>query len=222
MILVSLDVNVIRVRLSFVLADGLRVPDPASRYQPDDVHGASQLWDAASYAWQVPWSGRPWRDAVIYELHVGTFSAAGTFRGAIAHLDELAELGIDYRRCFHMENYVTVRNLPNIRQTRIFLDGHFSVQDESAGLVGRLAEAHARSGALATLTVQQRRSLLGLKPGEKGAVSTSIKEGGVQIEYRDQDPRVHRMFVAELAKVGIVPRMDQYAPAGSNSDRASS
>ncbi|MBL0173846.1 MAG: 16S rRNA (cytosine(967)-C(5))-methyltransferase RsmB [Ignavibacteria bacterium] len=55
-------------------------------------------------------------------------------------INSLAELGIDYRRCFHMENYITVRNLPNIRQTRIFLDGHFTVQDESAGLVGRLLD----------------------------------------------------------------------------------
>lgn len=57
-----------------------------------------------------------------------------------AFINELAELGIDYRRCFHMENYVTVRNLPNIRQTKMFIEGHFTVQDESAGLVGRLLD----------------------------------------------------------------------------------
>jgi len=55
-------------------------------------------------------------------------------------LDQLAEMGIDYRRCFHMNNFVTVRNLPNIRQTRLFQDGHFTIQDESQGLVCRLLD----------------------------------------------------------------------------------
>ena len=50
-------------------------------------------------------------------------------------LEELVELGIDYRKCFYMEDYVTVRNLPNIKQLKIFNDGHFNIQDESAGLV---------------------------------------------------------------------------------------
>lgn len=53
-------------------------------------------------------------------------------------INELAELGVDYRRCFYLDQYVTVRNLPNIRQTRMFIDGHFTIQDESAGLVGKL------------------------------------------------------------------------------------
>lgn len=53
-------------------------------------------------------------------------------------VDELVEVGIDYRRCFYMRDYVTVRNLPNIRQSRLFTDGYFTIQDESAGLVGML------------------------------------------------------------------------------------
>jgi len=53
-------------------------------------------------------------------------------------IQELVELGIDYRRCFYMEEFVTVRNLPNIHQIKVFTEGHFSIQDESAGLVGRL------------------------------------------------------------------------------------
>ncbi|MDH7514708.1 MAG: 16S rRNA (cytosine(967)-C(5))-methyltransferase RsmB [Bacteroidota bacterium] len=55
-----------------------------------------------------------------------------------AFLETLTEMCIDYRRCFFLEDYVTVRNLPNIRQTRAFLDGLFTIQDESQGLVGRL------------------------------------------------------------------------------------
>ncbi len=72
-----------------------RVPDPASRFNPDDVHGASEVIDPAAFAWQdQAWRGRPWEEAVIYELHVGTFSPEGTFSGAMHRLDYLAELGI--------------------------------------------------------------------------------------------------------------------------------
>lgn len=75
--------------------NGLQVPDPASRYQPEDVHGPSEVVDPTQYVWQMSqWQGRPWSDAVVYELHIGTFSAEGTFRGAIQHLDHLVNLGI--------------------------------------------------------------------------------------------------------------------------------
>jgi maltooligosyltrehalose trehalohydrolase len=79
----------------FVLADGMRVPDPASRAQIGDVHGMSRLVDPRSYEWQTPgWTGRPWEEAVIYELHIGTFSAEGTFDGVAQHLDRLADVGV--------------------------------------------------------------------------------------------------------------------------------
>ena len=79
----------------FVLPDGLHVPDPASRYQPDDVHGASQVIDPGSHRWaDGGWRGRPWHEAVIYELHVGSFTEQGTFLAAIDRLDHLIELGV--------------------------------------------------------------------------------------------------------------------------------
>ncbi len=79
----------------FVLPDGLRVPDPASRFQPKDVHGPSQVVRPESYLWQdFEWKGRPWAEAVLYELHIGTFTQEGTFLAAIEKLDHLAELGI--------------------------------------------------------------------------------------------------------------------------------
>jgi 1,4-alpha-glucan branching enzyme len=56
------------------------VPDPASRFQPHDVHGPSEVIDPRAFYWQdADWHGRPWEEAVIYELHVGAFSAAGKF-----------------------------------------------------------------------------------------------------------------------------------------------
>lgn len=81
-------------RYRFKLPDGLRVPDPASRRNPDDVHGASEVVDPRSYHWNdVAWHGRPWHEAVIYELHIGTFTPEGTFAAATKRLAEVAELG---------------------------------------------------------------------------------------------------------------------------------
>ena len=82
-------------RYRFVLPDGLRIPDPASRYQPEDVHGPSEVVDPAVYAWRdAGWSGRPWQEAVVYELHIGAFTPEGTFRAAIDKLDHLVALGV--------------------------------------------------------------------------------------------------------------------------------
>ena len=82
-------------RYQFVLPDGLRVADPASRFQPDDVHGPSEVIAPGSYTWQDgDWTGRPWSEAVLYELHIGAFTPEGTFRAAIGKLDHLAALGV--------------------------------------------------------------------------------------------------------------------------------
>ncbi len=82
-------------RYRFVLKDGLRVPDPASRYQPEDVHGPSEVVDPAAHQWtDAAWRGRPWSEAVVYELHIGTFTPEGSFRAAIGRLPHLAELGV--------------------------------------------------------------------------------------------------------------------------------
>ena len=74
--------------------DGTAVPDPASRYQPEDVHGYSEVIDPDAYEWgDDAWRGRPWEEIVFYEIHVGVFSDAGDFAGAHAHLDHVAALG---------------------------------------------------------------------------------------------------------------------------------
>jgi len=82
-------------RYRFLLADDTAVPDPASRFQPEDVHGPSEVIDPIAYRWSdARWAGRPWIEAVVYELHVGTFTPEGTFRAAIGRLEHLATLGI--------------------------------------------------------------------------------------------------------------------------------
>jgi malto-oligosyltrehalose trehalohydrolase len=71
------------------------VPDPASRHQPEDVHGPSEVVDPESWPWaDQAWPGRPWEEAVIYELHIGTFTPEGTFRAAAQKLKSLAEWGV--------------------------------------------------------------------------------------------------------------------------------
>ena len=85
-------------RYGFVLDDDPTVlPDPRSPRQPEGVHQRSQLWDSSSARWtDQRWSGRSIEGAVIYELHVGTFTAAGTFDAAIEKLDYLLNLGVDF------------------------------------------------------------------------------------------------------------------------------
>ena len=81
-------------RYRFALSDGRRVPDPASRFQPEDVNGPSEAIDPSVYRWRESWAGRQWEDIVLYELHVGAFSPEGTFAGAALKLDHLADLGV--------------------------------------------------------------------------------------------------------------------------------
>jgi len=74
--------------------DGEPYPDPASRFQPEGVHGASEVIDPTAYEWRdADWRGRPWHELVLYELHLGAFSERGDFFGAIGNLDHLVELG---------------------------------------------------------------------------------------------------------------------------------
>jgi maltooligosyltrehalose trehalohydrolase len=80
---------------AFVLDGAAPLPDPRSPWQPHGVHGASRLVDHGAFAWRdSAWRGRVLADSVIYELHVGTFSDAGTFDGAIEHIDHLVRLGV--------------------------------------------------------------------------------------------------------------------------------
>jgi maltooligosyltrehalose trehalohydrolase len=71
------------------------VPDPASRFQPRGVHGLSQVVDPRTWSWRDGnWRGRPWEEAVIYEVHVGCFTPPGTLAALTARLDYLVELGV--------------------------------------------------------------------------------------------------------------------------------
>jgi maltooligosyltrehalose trehalohydrolase len=95
----------------YVLEDGSEVPDPASRYQPADVHGPSEVIDPHAYVWNDGrWKGRPWEESVIYELHIGAFTQEGTFCSAIERLDYLAELGVTVLELLPVADFPGDRN----------------------------------------------------------------------------------------------------------------
>ncbi len=95
-------------RYRYRIRPDLAVPDPASRAQAGDVHDASVVVDPHFYAWRhADWRGRPWHEAVIYELHVGL---CGGFAGAAARLPALAELGVTVIELMPVADFPGARN----------------------------------------------------------------------------------------------------------------
>jgi malto-oligosyltrehalose trehalohydrolase len=95
-------------RYFYRLADGMKVPDPASRAQADDVHGPSLVVDPHGYQWRhVAWQGRPWHETVLYELHAGAF---GGFAGVQAALPILADLGVTAVELMPINDFPGKRN----------------------------------------------------------------------------------------------------------------
>lgn len=87
------------------------VPDPASRFQPYDVHGPSEVIDPRAFYWQdADWRGRPWEEAVIYELHVGAFTPAGKFSSVCERLDYLVDLGVTALELMPVADFPGKRN----------------------------------------------------------------------------------------------------------------
>jgi len=82
-------------RYRFSIDGELSVPDPASRRNPQGVHGPSEVVDPESFDWtDADWRARPWQESVVYELHVGTFTPEGTFAGVASRLEHLQRLGV--------------------------------------------------------------------------------------------------------------------------------
>jgi maltooligosyltrehalose trehalohydrolase len=85
------------VDYTFILDGGEALPDPRSQWQPHGVHGRSRLFDHTAFKWtDSNWIAPELKDAVVYELHIGTFTPEGTFDSAIARLPHLAELGVTH------------------------------------------------------------------------------------------------------------------------------
>jgi maltooligosyltrehalose trehalohydrolase len=82
-------------RYRFRLDGEVTLPDPASRYQPDGPHGASEVIDPQSFRWtDAEWPGKPLAGQVIYEMHIGTFTQEGSWAAAAGLLPALADLGV--------------------------------------------------------------------------------------------------------------------------------
>jgi malto-oligosyltrehalose trehalohydrolase len=89
----------------------LRVPDPASRFQPTDVHGPSEIIDPKAFDWSDEnWKGCSWEEAVSYELHVGAFTPEGTFAAVEKRLDYLADIGITAIELMPLSDFPGKRN----------------------------------------------------------------------------------------------------------------
>jgi len=88
-----------------------RVPDPASRFQPEGVHGASEVVDPCGFEWEdQAWRAKSWEQAILYELHVGAFSPDGTFAGTQRKLDYLAGLGVTAIELMPLSSFAGNRN----------------------------------------------------------------------------------------------------------------
>jgi maltooligosyltrehalose trehalohydrolase len=133
----------------FRLDGGRERPDPASRSQPQGVHGPSEVADP-QFAWQdASWVGPRLQDYVLYELHVGTFTREGTFDAILPHLSDLKDLGVTALELMPVAQFPGSRNWG--------YDGAypFAVQDSYGGPVGlkRLVDACHRAGLAVVLDV---------------------------------------------------------------------
>ncbi len=136
-------------RYSYKLSADIDRPDPASRFQPDGVHGPSQVLDA-EFAWHdASWHGIPLRHYVIYELHVGSFTAEGTFAAIIPRLAKLKDLGVTAIELMPVAQFPGARNWG--------YDGvhPFAVQDSYGGPdeLKRLVDACHETGLAVILDV---------------------------------------------------------------------
>ena len=126
----------------FRIDGGSLVPDPASRAQPEDVHGPSRVVDPNAFVWEdAAWTGRPWEEAVFYELHVGTFTPEGTFAAAIPHLDRLAALGVTALELMPVADFPGTRNWGYDGVYSFAPDSSYGSPEELKSLV---QAAHAR------------------------------------------------------------------------------
>jgi maltooligosyltrehalose trehalohydrolase len=120
-------------RYRYRLADGLAVPDPASRAQGRDVHDPSLVVDPRAYRWQHPaWRGRRWPETVLYELHAGSL---GGFAGVAAKLPDLAGLGITAVELMPINDFPGQRNWGYDGTLPFAPDAAYGTPDELKALV---------------------------------------------------------------------------------------
>jgi len=121
---------------------GLVVPDPASRFQPQDVKGPSCVIDPTAFLWHDgDWKGYPWEEAVIYELHVGSFTLEGTFKAIKDKLEHLIALGVTAIQLMPIADFPGQRNWGYDGVLPYAPDSQYGHPDELKDLI---QTAHAR------------------------------------------------------------------------------
>jgi maltooligosyltrehalose trehalohydrolase len=134
----------------YLLDNDLARPDPASRSQPEGVHGPSRIIDPDAFSWEDDgWTGILFRDFIIYEIHVGTFTKEGTFEAVIGRLEYLRNLG-----CTALE-LMPVAQFPGTRNWGYDGVYPFAPQESYGGPDGlkRLINACHREGLAVVLDV---------------------------------------------------------------------
>jgi maltooligosyltrehalose trehalohydrolase len=186
-------------RYRYCLDGAKERPDPASRWQPEGVHGPSAVVDPAAFAWRDHlWSGRPLAEYIFYELHVGTFTPEGTFDAVIPRLEALAELGITAIELMPVAPFPGERNWG--------YDGvqPFAVQQSYGGPDGlrRLVDAcHARGLAVVLDVVYNHLGPEGNYLGDYGPYFTDAYRTpwGDAINFDGPDSDEVRRYVIECA-----------------------
>jgi malto-oligosyltrehalose trehalohydrolase len=118
------------------------VPDPGSRFQPNDIGGPSEVIDHKTYPWRATdWRGRPWEETVLLETHVGTFTPEGTYRAMIDKLDHLVATGITALELMPLADFAGKRNWGYDGVLWYAPDAMFGRPDDLKALID---EAHLR------------------------------------------------------------------------------
>ncbi|HEU4643648.1 MAG TPA: malto-oligosyltrehalose trehalohydrolase [Gemmatimonadaceae bacterium] len=184
---------------AYSLDGGPLRPDPVSRWQPEGVHGPSRVVDPSAFAWSDgAWRGIEMADHVIYELHVGTFTAEGTFDAAIAHLDALARLGITAIELMPVAQFPGARNWG---YDGVLLYAPQNTYGGPEGLRRLVDAAHARGLAVVLDVVYNHLGPEGNWLGEFGPYFTEHYHTpwGAAVNYDGAGSDEVRRFVVENA-----------------------
>ena len=179
--------------------DPLQIPDPVSRFLPDGVHGATGIVDPDAFTWtDQNWRGVPYREYVIYELHVGTFTPEGTFNSAINKLDYLKDLGIT------AVEIMPVHAFPGKRNWGYDGVSMYAVQESYGGPEGLkrfVNAAHQKGLAVVLDVVYNHLGNEGNYLGKFGPYFTHkhTTPWGDAINFDDHDSRHVREYIIENA-----------------------
>jgi maltooligosyltrehalose trehalohydrolase len=187
-------------RYRYVLDRSIERPDPASHFQPEDVHGASEVIDHTSYRWtDSAWRGRDLSEYIVYELHVGTFTPGGTFNAIIPKLDELRELGITALELMPVAQFPGSRNWGYDGVYPYAVQSSYGTPDDFKNLVN---ECHARDMAVILDVVYNHIGPEGNYLRDFGPYFTGkyTTPWGEAINYDDEESDEVRKFFIDNAR----------------------